>query len=272
MPRLKSPIHFTLVLIMSLVLYACASHSRRIPPRPPGDVPDAVPRAEPRSTRGNPAFYEVLGKRYFVLASAGGYRERGVASWYGPKFHGLTTASGEVYDMYGMTAAHKTLPLPTYARVTNLRNGRSVVVRINDRGPFVNNRLIDLSYTAAHKLGMVEAGTSLVEVSTIDPHSPALTQTPAPIEAPQERDAPQESPAGNLYAQVGAFSDPANALRLTDRLRKNGISPVLIMNTKMSGRTVHRVRVGPISSVEEYDALVAQLDAIDVADVHLAMD
>src|SRR5690606_27721217 len=114
-------------------------------------IPDAIPRDEPRSARGNPASYEVFGKRYHVLASAAGYKERGVASWYGPDFHARSTSSGEPYDMYAMTAAHKTLPIPAYARVTNLANGRSVVVRINDRGPFIDNRIIDLSYTAAHK-------------------------------------------------------------------------------------------------------------------------
>ena len=143
------------------VLAGCSTLGRPIPsapsvpvptPPPPTNVdaiPDAVPRVEPRSPHGNPPFYDVLGKRYFVLGAADGYIERGVASWYGPTFHGVNTSSGERYDMYGMTAAHKTLPLPTYARVTNLRNGRSITVRINDRGPFVANRLIDLSYTAA---------------------------------------------------------------------------------------------------------------------------
>ncbi|MEP7314197.1 MAG: septal ring lytic transglycosylase RlpA family protein, partial [Pseudomonadota bacterium] len=142
------------------------------PGKPPVDVmavPDAVPRVEPRSARGNPAFYDVMGKRYFVLPKAEGYKERGVASWYGPTFHAKDTSNGESYDMYAMTAAHKTLPLPCYARVTNLANGRSVVVRINDRGPFVGNRIIDLSNTAAHKLDMVRAGTAFVEVTVLTP-------------------------------------------------------------------------------------------------------
>ena len=130
-------------------------------PQPPPDVfsiPDAVPRVEPRSKRGNPPFYEVFGKRYYVLASSEGHVERGTASWYGPGFHSASTSMGEPYDMYAMTAAHKTLPLPAYAEVTNLRNGRKVVVRINDRGPFVGDRIIDLSYTAAARLDMLLAG------------------------------------------------------------------------------------------------------------------
>ena len=150
-----------------------------LPPVPnPAQVPDAVPRAEPRSPNGNPPFYDALGQRYFVLSSAAGYAERGVASWYGPGFHSGRTATGETYDMYAMTAAHKTLPLPCYAQVTNLSNGHSIVVRINDRGPFVANRLIDLSYVAAAKLDMLKQGTTLVEVRTLD--GPA-TPLPAPV-------------------------------------------------------------------------------------------
>jgi rare lipoprotein A len=137
-------------------------------------VPDAIPRAEPRSVYGNPPFYDVFGKRYYVMASSVGYVERGVASWYGPGFHKERTSVGEPYDMYGMTAAHKTLPLPAYVRVTNLQNGRSCVVRVNDRGPFVGNRIIDLSYTAAAKLDMLRDGTAMVEVRSLQPLDPAL--------------------------------------------------------------------------------------------------
>ena len=168
-----------LLAAWALLLTACAAPLQRpavpAPLAAPPDlsaVPDAVPRLEPRSAHGNPPFYDVSGRRYFVLALADGYVERGVASWYGPTFHGGNTSSGEPYDMYAMTAAHKTLPLPTYARVTNLRNGRSVVVRINDRGPFVANRLIDLSYTAAARLDMIRDGTTLVEVRALTPGVP----------------------------------------------------------------------------------------------------
>jgi peptidoglycan lytic transglycosylase len=138
-------------------------------PPPPDSVPDMVPRNEPRSRTGNPPFYDVLGKRYFVLSSSVGYVERGVASWYGPGFHKVRTSTGEPYDMYAMTAAHRTLPLPAYVRVTNLQNGRSIVVRVNDRGPFVGNRIIDLSYTAAVKLDMLRNGTAMVEVRNLEP-------------------------------------------------------------------------------------------------------
>jgi rare lipoprotein A len=162
---------------------------------PPDTVPDMVPRYEPRARNGNPPFYDVMGKRYFVLSSGVGYVERGVASWYGPGFHKVRTSTGEPYDMYAMTAAHKTLPLPAYVRVTNLQNGRSIVVRVNDRGPFVGNRIIDLSYTAASKLDMLRNGTAMVEVRSLEPVSantplvaqgtpPAATPNAAPTAAP----------------------------------------------------------------------------------------
>jgi rare lipoprotein A len=181
-----------------------------------------VPRPEPRSAHGNPPFYDVLGHRYFVLASADGYTERGVASWYGPSFHGGNTSSGESYNMYGMTAAHKTLPLPTYARVTNLRNGKSVVVRINDRGPFVANRLIDLSYTAAAKLDMLREGTTLVEVRTTTPGAPdELTRSAA-------------TPPPALYVQAGAF-DADNAQRPLARLQGAGLHAFVL--SPVAGRS-----------------------------------
>ncbi len=133
------------------------------------EIPDAVPREEFRSRSGNPETYEIDGITYRVMESSDGYREEGFASWYGGYFHGRTTSSGDVYDMYLMTAAHKTLPLPTYVRVTHLENGRSVVLRVNDRGPFVEDRIIDLSFTAATKLGMAAEGTARVEVVALDP-------------------------------------------------------------------------------------------------------
>jgi rare lipoprotein A len=158
------------------------------PPPKPDSIPEVIPRIEPRARSGNPPFYDVFGKRYYVLSSSVGYRERGVASWYGPGFHKVRTSIGEPYDMYGMTAAHKTLPLPAYVRVTNLQNGRSVVVRVNDRGPFVGNRIIDLSYSAAAKLDMLRNGTAMVEVRTIDASAPppviTASATPAPAAAP----------------------------------------------------------------------------------------
>ncbi len=227
-------------------------------PPNPAEVPDAVPHPEPRSHSGNPPFYDVLGQRYFVLASAGGYVERGVASWYGPGFHSGSTATGETYDMYGMTAAHKTLPLPCYAEVTNLSNGQSIIVRINDRGPFVANRLIDLSYVAAAKLDMLKQGTTLVEVRTLD--SPG-TPLPAPVVA-----------KGDLFIQAGAFTDQQNADRLLSTLRRSGIGPAFIREDDVSGRHFYRVRVGPVPDVAEFDRLVDDLRGAGVSNARLALD
>ncbi len=219
-----------------------------------------MPRVEPRSKRGNPPFYQVLGRRYAVLPSAEGYLERGVASWYGPTFHGELTSMGERYDMYAMTAAHKTLPLPAYARVTNLKNGKSVVVRINDRGPFVATRIIDLSYTAASHLDMLRDGTAMVEVRALIPGQPdPITRS-------------SELPPQQLFVQAGAFSDPANADRLVTKLRSNGLSNAAVASRPDGKPPLYRVRVGPVSSVREFDSLVARLNALGIRDARLAAD
>ncbi len=158
------------VLLVSMLSLAACSNVPTRPAVDPATVPDAVPKVEPFSKTGNPESYEQFGKRYWVLPSPYGFVQRGKASWYGKKFHGRRTSSGETYDMYAMSAAHKTLPIPTYARVTNLDNGRSVVVRINDRGPFVDDRIVDLSFSAASRLGMIGPGTANVELRVLDPH------------------------------------------------------------------------------------------------------
>lgn len=248
------------------LLAGCAGEATRPSPGPravpPADVlavPDAVPRIEPRSRSGNPPFYDVFGQRYFVLPTSEGYSERGVASWYGPGFHGQRTASGEPYDMYSMTAAHKTLPLPAYARVTNLRNGRSVVVRVNDRGPFKDDRIIDLSYTAAARLDMLRDGTALVQVEALVPGSRA--SAPPAVVAPEK-----------LVVQAGAFSDPANAERLVARLRTGGFDRAYVQHDNVGGRTLYRVRVGPIATVAQFDRAVAQLRSMGIQDAHLALN
>jgi rare lipoprotein A len=223
-----------------------------------GSIPDAVPKPELRSRSGNPPFYEVKGRRYFVLDNSAGYAERGVASWYGPDFHGGRTAMGETYDMYEMTAAHTTLPLPCHVQVTNLANGRSIVVRVNDRGPFVANRLIDLSYAAAIKLDMVRAGTALVEVRAV------TASTPPPAATTSQLD--------RLYVQAGAFADQVNAERLLARMRAAGVGPAFVRSDERDGRTLYRVRVGPVPSVTEFDRVIGKLRAIGVADARLALD
>jgi rare lipoprotein A len=262
-------------------------------PSPPPDVvaiPDAVPRAEPRGRRGNPPFYEVFGKRYYVMAESAGWVERGTASWYGPGFHAASTSLGERYDMYAMTAAHKTLPIPCYAEVTNLRNGRKVVVRINDRGPFVGDRIIDLSYTAAAKLDMLLAGTAPVEVRVISPGAPgsaspptmpaspppavlptAAVMPPPPAPAVTVVNAPINvvSGAAPVFIQAGVFADHENARRRVESLLAAGLELASLDEMPGSERPLHRVRVGPFASVEEFDIAMKRLRGLGIDDARL---
>ncbi len=253
-------------------------------PAPPTDVlniPDAVPRSEPRGTRGNPPFYEVFGKRYYVMASSEGWVERGTASWYGPGFHSASTSLGERYDMYAMTAAHKTLPIPCYAEVTNTRNGRKVVVRINDRGPFVGERIIDLSYTAAAKLDMLLQGTAPVEVRVLTPARdtpgsavPPVLPTAAPSAKPPVTVVNASAPvvAGRtMYIQAGVFADHENARRRVEQLLAEGIELASLEDITYP-RPLHRVRVGPFASVEEFDFAMKKVRALGIADARLLTD
>ena len=242
------------------------------PPPMPDSAQDAVPRIEPRARSGNPPFYVVFGKRYYVLSSSTGYWERGVASWYGPGFHKVRTSTGEMYDMYAMTAAHKTLPLPAYVRVTNLQNGRSVVVRVNDRGPFVGNRIIDLSYRAASKLDMLRNGTAMVEVRTIDPSVPPAVLTGSTPEVTGAMGSASTDAAAGLFVQAGAFSDPANAQRLADKLRNGSYGKVFVRDDQIAGRRMYRVRIGPVPDVGTFDRVVAALERAGINDAHLALD
>ena len=238
-----------------------------------------MPRAEPRGTRGNPPFYQVFGKRYYVMASSDGWVERGTASWYGPGFHAAATSLGEPYDMYAMTAAHKTLPIPCYAEVTNLRNGRKVVVRINDRGPFVGDRIIDLSYTAAAKLDMLLAGTAPVEVRVLSPGKgsgsaePPTTPAAPPPPAPTVTvvNAPAAAIAGvtPMFIQAGVFADHENARRRVESLLAAGVELASLEDLPRADRTLHRVRVGPFASVEEFDHAIERLRSLGINDAHL---
>lgn len=230
-------------------------------PQDVSGIPNAVPRHEPLSRYGNPASYVVYGKRYHTLPSSKGYRKRGLASWYGTKFHGKRTSSGEPYDLYGMTAAHKTLPLPTYVEVTNLRNDRSVIVKVNDRGPFHDDRLIDLSYTAAVKLDIVGHGTGQVEVAAIDPGTPA-TGVAAPIApAPASQDTV-------LYLQVGAFSNRENAERLQRKIQDGDIGSVRIVESPGDNGTFYKVQVGPLSGTTELDQAARSLESLGIDESH----
>ena len=255
---------------------------------PPADIagiPDAVPKDEPLSASGNKP-YAVFGVTYTPLSETGGYRERGIASWYGKKFHGKRTSSGEPYDMYAMTAAHKTLPLPSYVRVRNLQNNRSVVVRVNDRGPFLHNRLIDLSYVAAAKLGILGTGTGVVEIETVKPDEPATQvvktyplQIIAPAMAAEKiPDSPAPAASPKLYLQVGAFSQWDNAVSLRDRLEREALRPVIIQPPQPGGNTageatrVYRVRIGPLAGVEEGDRLTERAAQLGITDARIVVE
>lgn len=277
----KSLAASAVILLIASTLNGCGTKSRGYPHpvdgpgehRDVSQVPDAVPKVEPRSRGGNPSTYVVLGKRYYTLQDNKNFVERGVASWYGRKFHGRKTSNGEVYDMYGMSAAHKKLPIPTYARVTNLKNGRSVIVRINDRGPFHENRIIDLSYAAASRIGMLGKGTALVEVRTIDPAAPkpaaatrvAQHRTPADM-----AHKPDQKP--QIFLQAGAFSSSENAERLRERLQQGLARTVRVTPIATTGGPVHRVQVGPLASVEIADTVTAQMHEFGISKPLVVID
>ncbi|MDR3387991.1 MAG: septal ring lytic transglycosylase RlpA family protein [Rudaea sp.] len=248
----------------------------------PADVPDIsripepVPRIEPPSQYGNKSPYSVLGESYRVLPSANGYVERGLASWYGNKFHGYMTSDFERYDMYAYTAAHKTLPLPSYVRVTNLENGRNVIVRVNDRGPFVQNRIIDLSYVAAVKLGVWPKGTAMVEVRGIDPAHPERGVEPTRSAAVSTRagatPVPQKTQKPSLYLQVGAFAERANAERAAAKVRAAKLGEVHVVEAEVGSRTVQRVRLGPLKDADEADRLTPRLRELGLGEPRVAVD
>jgi len=214
-------------------------------------IPNAIPKKEPKSRYGNPKSYVVFGKRYYVMDSSKGYIEKGIASWYGTKFHGRRTSSGETYDMYAMTAAHKSLPLPTYVKVTNLSNDKFIVVKVNDRGPFHENRIIDLSYTAAIKLDIIQKGTGLVEVKAIDPEEPKEDNL-----VKDDKISTQDT---SFYIQVGTFSKLESAKILKQKLGSFGDNLIKISNVIVSGNTLYRVRIGPFTDTKLSDSIVSKL-------------
>lgn len=261
------------VLISSFLLVGCVSvdpfsHPEPVAPPepspplkaiqgdgpPPDDIdvmhiPNAVPKIEPLSRYGNPAVYEVFGKKYKVMEQSHGYSAKGIASWYGKKFHGKRTSSGEPYDMLGMTAAHRSLPIPTYAKVKNLKNGKEVVVKINDRGPFVGDRIIDLSYAAAKKLGFHADGTTHVHVTAIDPiawHKENKTTVAANV------------PEKKVYLQLGAFNKKMSA----EELAKQAAQIIKMHPEILAQQSLYKVRVGPLKNKAEAEKLQKQLLAL----------
>jgi len=230
-------------------------------------IPNATPKSEPITNAGNKSPYEVFGKTYWVLPTSKGYKETGIASWYGTKFHGRLTSNGEIYNMYGMTAAHKSLPIPSYARVTNVANGSSVVVRINDRGPFHGERLIDLSYVAAMKLGYADKGTAkvLIEVIETEVHPQTLANPPLIVQAALKAAAKSSPPiiasepvaaagTGN-YLQVGAFRDMALATEMQGKISGLTSKPIVVRNQD----NLFKLWVGPIADNMELLTIKAML-------------
>ncbi|MFZ9708522.1 MAG: septal ring lytic transglycosylase RlpA family protein [Steroidobacteraceae bacterium] len=303
------------LLFVLIVIAGCTPlRPKSTPPAPSAkevaSIPDAVPREEPRGKYGNPESYVVFGKRYRVMKSGRGHVERGVASWYGPGFHSERTSSGEPYDMYAMTAAHKTLPIPSYVRVTHLENGRSIVVRVNDRGPFVGDRIIDLSYTAARKLDMVGSGTAPVEIRVLEPgertnsssvrmadnaagqseRNPRIWRADAipsprtlaaaiddtalpPVLAASTAAVPAsltEVTISSSFLQAGAFSTRDNAEAMRGRLASAGISNALVREVRIGERTLYRVQVGPVDGEIEADDMIERLRIAGVPDARPA--
>ena len=312
MTPVGSPLGRLLVIaLVCTLLAACSGGGRRggayymddgpeaNPPANLDAVPDAVPRIEPLA-RGPNNPYTIFGQRYVPDTSGRPYRAQGPASWYGKKYHGKPTSNGERYDMYGMTAAHPTLPIPSYVRVTRVASGKTVVLRINDRGPFLGGRVIDLSYVAAHKLGVLAPGSAEVIVERIMPEqiasgsalaaskpppaiSPPASATPTPL-APTTQTAQSAAPtapgvatlplaaippssatpaaAGSVYLQLGAFSDPARAQAIAARAAAQVPTQAGVsVNVELGAGNLHRVRVGPFPSTEAAVQAAAPLES-----------
>jgi len=298
--KLESRFKLVLIwLVCSVLMAACTSPltQKDSAPKKPTRIDRAekvIPKVEPKSKYGNPKSYVVFGQRYYTLPTAKGHVEQGIASWYGTKFHGRRTSSGETYDMYAMTAAHKTLPLPTYARVTNMKNGRSIIVRINDRGPFHDNRIIDLSYAAAVKLGIVTTGTGLVEVRAIDPRRqpvrPTVTKATDKLTTKSENNQVKKKPVlpkgvvdvaetatsveivepssplteqieknVGIYVQLGAFRSQENAMKLKNTFAAHQVGLVSVKQQVFEGTSIYKVWIGPLETVDQADKTVEQI-------------
>ena len=273
-----------IITLLIILLSSCAHYRKDGPPDFDVDVskiPDAVPKDEPLAKYGNMSSYRVFGKRYYTLKSSAGYDQVGTASWYGTKFDKVKTSSGERYNMLAMTAAHKTLPLPTYVEVTNLKNNRKVIVKVNDRGPFESNRLIDLSYVAAKKLGMLGHGTTRVRVKAINPDSFSMPtflasriqrrSTPPAITShrnfsdeyqhPLFRDVREDrNTSSTMYLQVGAFRSKTNALRLKKQLANVVESPITVTR----GTSLYHVKVGPLRDMTTANKLKNRLNQLGI--------
>lgn len=278
---IHNPVRFALLALVLTGLAACGSAPAPEPSNPNAgrysiaqdraptrqvdiaSIPEVIPVPIKRTGAGNRSPYTVLGKTYTVMPTEEGYSERGVASWYGEKFHGHKTSNGEVFDMYQASAAHKSLPIPSFLQVTNLDNNRSIVVRVNDRGPFHGDRIIDLSYAAALKLGYADRGTARVQLEAIVVNSDIGDRTIA-SNASSNTVLPSVS-GSERYLQVGAFSSLSSAQQLSNQLRGITNRPVFIRSvpTQNSG-VLHRVRVGPLQDAGEIRRLTQRVVAADL--------
>jgi rare lipoprotein A len=269
-----------------LVLVGCAPAPQKQQPQPKtptwGDirdsgpsrpvdtshVPDAVPRYEARTIAGNKNPYVVLGKTYYLMEDERAYKERGKASWYGNKFHGRRTSNGEIYDMYAMTAAHKTLPIPSYVRVTNVANGKTVVVRVNDRGPFHGDRIIDLSYAAAQRIGILNAGTGLVDVEIVLPND--APSPPRALDTANTAVPGSELPP-NTHLQIGAFGNEQSARQYAADVGKQLSYPVIISRAQTNPK-LYRVRVGPLTNARQMQDARNQLSRLNIPQPHVVYE
>ena len=261
----KVNVEFILLIVCAVLIQGCSQINQVKDVKDgPGreldvsSIPDAIPRSEPITVAGNKNPYTVFGKTYHLLPSAEKYRQVGIASWYGTKFHGNPTSNGEIYDMYAMTGAHKTLPIPSYVRVTNLENNRSIVIRINDRGPFHRDRIIDLSYVGALKLGFADQGTARVEVQALRPETKPngqLVELETQIQPqPQARrkivDLP-ELPRGGVFLQIGAFIERSGA-----EILKEKIQPLTSLSIEvLQHKNLFKVKIGPIRNSDRLTML-----------------
>ncbi|MEE9345035.1 MAG: septal ring lytic transglycosylase RlpA family protein [Methylococcales bacterium] len=265
------------VLIGSIVLQSACSTDPEKQDGPmdfpehfnPSAMHDARPHSESPSRYGNPTHYEVNGKRYYVQQSNENFQQVGIASWYGKKFHGRKTSSGEVYDMFAMTAAHKTLPIPSYVKVTNQRNGLTTVVRVNDRGPFHSSRIIDLSYAAALKLDIANTGTAPVKIEAIDTSAKQDQQKPPQQDVNTDQNkiiqAPiKQLPSHSRFVQLGVFAELDNAKRLQHKIMNSSLPTPKVISANINDSDLYRVLIGPLISEKHIQAINHQLNQMGI--------
>lgn len=269
-----------IILLFSVMLASCAIKDGA-PERYNRDwrtIEDATPLDEPFSRYGNPGSYEVFGQRYQVMNNNAGFNEKGLASWYGSKFHGRRTSSGETYDMYEMTAAHKSLRIPSYVEVTNLSNNRKAIVKVNDRGPFHEGRIIDLSYAAAIKLGVIGTGTAPVSIRVIEVGKPKIelvNNSPAGVGGSNKINNKPVKFSGDkligdhFYVQVAAFANEESALKMLNDLKDKKFRSVRIHVEEKQDKLLYRVRIGPVPTTLVAEKLVVKLKEINHNDVKI---